>query len=103
MPSRSRAAPVILVILLMAALAAIAPLLATIHTNPETWVAEVINTNKPASSNPGLKHRVWVNRRSGLYYCLQSKFYGRMHPGLVMRQGSALQEGYRPAEGQMCP
>jgi hypothetical protein len=37
--------------------------------------------------------RVWVNTRLGLYYCPDSKLYGRIEPGLYMLQASALQHG----------
>lgn len=103
MPSPNRVAPVVAVIVIVAVLAALAPLLAKVHTNPVTWVTEVLNANEAKKPNVDLKHSVWVNMRSGLYYCRQSKFYGRMHPGSYMQQGNALQKGYRPAEGQMCP
>jgi len=46
--------------------------------------------------------RVWVSTRSGLYYCPESSFSGKITPGLYMAQGEALQKGYRPAEAQPC-
>jgi len=103
MPSRNRVAPVLTVIIVLGVLAFIAPVLAKLHTNPVTWVTEVINANQTHKPSVDLKHGVWVNRRSGLYYCRQSKFYGRIRPGFYLRQGDALQRGFRPAEGQMCP
>lgn len=103
MHSRNRIVPVIMVILLLAGLVFLAPLLAKMRTDPVTWVADVVNAHQTNKSNADLKHGVWVNMRSGLYYCRQSKFYGRMHPGFYIRQGNALQKGYRPAEGHMCP
>jgi len=105
MPSQNRVVPVAIVILVLAALAVLAPVLAKFHNQPATWVAkiEVMSANQPAGPDLELKHNVWVNQRSGFYYCRQSKFYGRIHPGLSMRQGPALLRGYRPAEGGMCP
>jgi hypothetical protein len=107
MPSgnRSRVAPTIMVILLLVVLAVVAPLLAQYHPDPAVWVAKIqaMSIRKPSAPSVDLKHSVWVNRRSGLYYCRQSKFYGRMLPGRSMRQGAALQEGFRPAQGQACP
>lgn len=46
--------------------------------------------------------RVWVNERSGLYYCTQSVLFGKITPGQYMVQGNALQKGYRPAEEEPC-
>ncbi len=102
-PSRNRVGPVIAVIIVLAVLAILAPVLAKLRTDPVTWVTEIMNATQSNKPNIELKHSVWVNMRSGLYYCRQSKFYGRMRPGLPMRQGNALQRGYRPAEGQFCP
>lgn len=102
-PSRNRVGPIIAVIIVLALLAIVAPIVAKMHTDPVTWVTEIMNANQPNKPNIELKHPVWVNMRSGLYYCRQSKFYGRMRPGFPMRQGNALQKGYRPAEGNVCP
>jgi hypothetical protein len=46
--------------------------------------------------------QVWVNKRSGLYYCPSTKLYGKLQPGKEMPEGSALQSGFRPALGQIC-
>lgn len=103
--SRSRVAPVIMVVILLAVLAVVAPLLAKFHAQPKVWIAKVnaMTASKPSGPGIDLKHHVWVNRRSGLYYCRQSKFYGRIWPGEAMQQGYALQKGFRPAEGRACP
>jgi hypothetical protein len=45
---------------------------------------------------------VWVNRRSGFYYCPDSKLYGKLKPGFFTSQGKALQAGYRPPFNQTC-
>jgi hypothetical protein len=47
--------------------------------------------------------KVWVNTRSGLYYCRDSKMYGKLGPGSYERQGEALRSGYRPYMRQACP
>ena len=46
--------------------------------------------------------RVWINTRSGFYYCGHTSAYGRLSPGKFMRQGEALQLGYRPYFRQAC-
>jgi hypothetical protein len=98
MASRAAVVPVILVVLLLAALAVFAPIIARQHG--VTWLPTLTATQK---NTHNLATAVWVNRRSGFYYCHASKFYGRIHPGFLMRQGSALGRGYRPAEGELCP
>jgi hypothetical protein len=47
--------------------------------------------------------KVWMNTRSGLYYCRGSKMYGKLDPGSYERQGEALRRGYRPYSRQACP
>ena len=98
MASRSGIVPVSIVVLLLVSLAVFAPILA--RWQGITWLPMLSATQE---SPQGMAHRVWVNRRSGFYYCHHSKFYGRIHPGFYLRQGSALQRGYRPAEGDLCP
>lgn len=63
---------------------------------------QAMSAPPPPPPTTDMKHEVWVNRRSGFYYCRDSKFYGKMSPGASMRQESALLEGFRPAEGQEC-
>ena len=41
--------------------------------------------------------RIWANKRSGLYYCPDSRMYGKLTPGVYMSQGEAIQGGYQPA------
>lgn len=103
--SRNRFLPAIVIIVLLVALAAVAPFLVKYRGMPATIVAKVQAMSAPQPQAPAtdMKHRVWVNRRSGLYYCRDSKFYGKMHPGVSMRQESALLKGFRPAEGRECP
>src|SRR5689334_8204878 len=42
---------------------------------------------------------VWVNTRSGFYYCPSTKFYRKLRPGKFMAQREALQSGYQPSGG----
>ena len=98
MASRSGVVPVALIVLLLLALAVFAPILA--QWQGITWLPTM--TAKPKGTH-NLTRRVWVNRRSGFYYCQKTRFYGRIHPGFYMRQGAALQRGYRPSDGELCP
>jgi len=58
----------------------------------------------PAGATPVTKKdpQVWVNTRSGFYYCADSKVYGKLEPGKYMRQDEALQHGYRPFLKEPC-
>ena len=46
--------------------------------------------------------RVWVNKKSGFYYCPDSKLYGKLQPGFFMPQGKTLAAGYRPPFNDTC-
>jgi hypothetical protein len=46
--------------------------------------------------------KVWVYKRTGLYYCPDSKFYGKFKPGVYMMQDEALGHGYQPAGQEPC-
>jgi hypothetical protein len=98
MAARSGFTTVAIIVLLLVALAVFAPILA--QKQGITWLPSLTATPKDTHN---FARRVWVNRRSGFYYCRKSKFYARIHPGFFMRQGIALERGYRPGEGEMCP
>ena len=57
-------------------------------------------TPKVASEKPTVK--IWANQRSGLYYCPDSKLYGKLTPGTYMTQTEAIKNGYQPAASQEC-
>jgi hypothetical protein len=94
-----------MIVLLLISLAVMAPLLAKYRNAPQVFVEklEAMSQSQPSAPSTHMEHDVWVNRRSGLYYCQESKFYGKMRPGESMRQESALLKGFRPAQGQSCP
>jgi hypothetical protein len=46
--------------------------------------------------------KVWTYKKTGLYYCPDSKFYGKVKPGVYMTQEKALLSGYRPAGQDPC-
>lgn len=91
-------------VVLLAVLAATAPLLVKYRNAPAILVAKMqaMTAPPPPAPTTNMKHTVWVNNRSGLYYCRESRFYGKMHPGTSMLQESALLKGFRPAAGQEC-
>jgi|SRR5215467_6651038 len=46
--------------------------------------------------------KVWTYKKTGLYYCPDSKHYGKLKPGIYMTQEEALERGYRPAGQNRC-
>lgn len=71
------------------------------------------NANKSAANTTSNKNastakvadpdaEVWVNKRSGLYHCPGSKFYGKAKDGESMTLKEAERRGYHPAEGKVC-
>lgn len=46
--------------------------------------------------------KVWTYKKTGLYYCPDSKLYGKVKPGVYMTQEKALERGYRPAGQVRC-
>jgi hypothetical protein len=46
--------------------------------------------------------RVWINTRTGLFYCAGSAMYGEIRPGRYLTQTEALQSGYRPWSMKAC-
>jgi len=56
----------------------------------------------PRASTTNSAVKIWANKRSGLYYCPDSKLYGKLTPGAYMSQGEALQGGYQPAAKETC-
>jgi hypothetical protein len=62
-------------------------------------------TNLVASRKPGpsaTEIKVWVNTRSGFYYCPGTDMYGKLQPGKYMTETSALESGYQPSLKQTC-
>jgi hypothetical protein len=61
-----------------------------------------------ASSGAGLTKtahpvKVWVNTKSGVYYCSGARAYGRLKPGNYMDERDAVEKGYRPFSHRACP
>jgi hypothetical protein len=46
--------------------------------------------------------KVWAYKKTGWYYCPDSRFYGKLKPGKYMKQDDALERGYRPAAQEPC-
>jgi hypothetical protein len=54
-----------------------------------------------ADKSPDVK--VWVNTRSGFYYCPGVNAYGRLKPGVYMNEQEAVEKGYQPSSRRTCP
>jgi len=76
-----------------------------VFSKPDLGFVSLLRSFVPLAGRPkgNPQTRVWVNTRSGLYYCPNSKLYGRIEPGLYMLQASALQHGFQPALTKPCP
>jgi hypothetical protein len=59
-----------------------------------------LSSQNPAAPSTGVK--VWVNRRSGVYHCPGSQYYGSTTRGEFMPESQARAAGNRPAYGQSC-
>jgi hypothetical protein len=46
--------------------------------------------------------RVWVFKKTGLYYCPDSRYYGKLKPGFYMTQEQAIGHGYQPVAQDPC-
>lgn len=53
-----------------------------------------------SSRNPSVA--VWVNTKSGVYHCPNTRWYGNTKNGQYMTQKEAQSKGYRPAHGTLC-
>jgi hypothetical protein len=86
-----------IIILLLVALVIFSPALPKLE--PLDRVLKILPKTATVSK-PDVK--VWVNQRSGFYYCEDSALYGKTQPGAFMTQGEAWQTGYRPFAKKPC-
>jgi hypothetical protein len=61
-------------------------------------LAPIVRETKPAPETSA-PSEVWVNTRSGKYWKLGSRFYGKTKEGEFMSESDALDRGYSPAGG----
>ena len=45
---------------------------------------------------------VWAHKKTGTYYCPDSRLYGKVKPGVYMTQEKADESGYQPSGGDAC-
>jgi len=84
-----------IILLLMLALAVFSPVIARLFQS-----AAVEWTPRPRHTEANVK--VWVNLHSGVYFCRDSRLYGKQKPGKLMEQPDAVQQGYSPAGQKPC-
>lgn len=61
-----------------------------------------MSSGEPSVSAGNLNITVWVNTKSGVYHCSNSRWYGNTKNGKYVTQKEAHAEGYRPAYGIVC-
>jgi len=69
----------------------------------ERWrsISRIAGLQTPSVAAATLFH-VWTDKKTGWYYCPDSKLYGKLKPGAYMTEEQALERGYRPAGGYAC-
>lgn len=55
-----------------------------------------------AAPLPGSAAKVWVNLKSGIYFCPDSKYFGKTKSGKYLSEAEAKTDKYRPAGGKAC-
>ena len=66
------------------------------------WRSRVSNFfSSVPKSKVQMNAKVWADKRTGGYYCADSRSFGR-GTGVVLRQGEALTLGYQPVLGKYC-
>jgi len=61
-----------------------------------------VNPADPRVSVGNPSVTVWVNTQSGVYHCVNTRWYGNTKSGQYMTQAEAQSKGYRPAHGSAC-
>ncbi len=68
----------------------------------QKWLPAWLRSVPPTETTASRKVKVWTVKQTGLYYCPDSKLYGKAESGVLMTQEEALEGGYRPASGERC-
>ena len=61
-----------------------------------------VTAPQTSTENEKREVKVWVNTRSGVYYCPGSRWYGATQQGKYMSECAAKNAGYRPAYDHSC-
>ena len=61
-----------------------------------------ISSGGPSVSSGNPSVTVWVNTKSGVYHCPNTRWYGNTKEGQYMTQKEAQSKGYRAAHGTLC-
>jgi hypothetical protein len=69
---------------------------------PPTIPAPVVAQASQVQGGERKEVTVWVNTKSGIYWCPGSRWYGRTKQGKYMGECEALEAGYRPAYHRPC-
>jgi len=68
----------------------------------QEWLPASRRSAPPTETAASRKVKVWTVKRTGLYYCPESKLYCKAESGVLMTQEKALEGGYRPTGGATC-
>ncbi len=68
----------------------------------QRWASTKSLDLTPPSVDAATVVRVWVYKKTELYFCSDSTFYGKLKPRCYMVQEKALQTGYQPALHKLC-
>jgi hypothetical protein len=98
MPRHSKTFLPVLLVPAMIAIAVVFPLVPGLNQ----WVRDQMAPQNKTLPRAAEATQVWVNKQSGLYYCLGAKQYGTVKPGSYMIQANALESGYRPILHEPC-
>jgi len=85
----------VILVLLVISMVVLYPLL-------KKWLPAPLRSVPPTETSASRKVKVWTVKQTGLYYCPESKLYGKVESGVLMTQEKALEGGYRPAGGETC-
>jgi hypothetical protein len=69
--------------------------------NPWKWGGHLPSL-KTATVNAATIVTVWTYKKTGVYYCPDSKLYGKVKPGAYMTQEKAEESGYQASGGDTC-
>ena len=68
----------------------------------ESLSKPTVSPGQPSVSSGNPTVTVWVNTKSVVYHCPNSRWYGNTKNGKYATQKEAQSEGYRPAYGIVC-
>lgn len=88
---------------------ATAPASAPVSAAAEAAPAKQVPARKPnqdasgkEAAPGGARHLVWANSHTKRYHCYGAPYYGRTHQGAYTDETEAIEDGYKPSNGNGC-